>query len=94
MHSTSTSCTCHRYGALLWKYYASHHRVVQEIPILGKQVMLDMQIYGYACDSETCRSFAPTETFDGFLNYNSRITNRLEDFACVSAIERSCETSV
>ena len=93
MHSTSTSCTCHRCGALLRKHHGSHHRVVQDLPILGKQVMLDMQIYDYACDSKTCKSFAPTETFDGFLDYNSRMTNRLEDFACVLAIETSCEAS-
>ena len=62
MHSTSTSCTCHRCGALLRKHHGSHHRVVQDLPILGKQVMLDMQIYDYECDSETCKSFAPTET--------------------------------
>lgn len=93
MHSTSTSCTCHRCGALLHQHHGSHHRTVQDLPILGKQVILDMQIYDYECDSETCKSFAPTETFDGFLNYNSRMTNRLEDFACVLAIETSCESS-
>lgn len=52
-----------------------------------------MQIYDYECDSETYKSFAPTETFDGFLNHNSRIPNRLEDFACVLVIETSCESS-
>ena len=93
MHSKSTSCICHRCGALLRKHHGSHHRVVQDLPILGKQVMLDMQIYDYECDSKTCKSFAPTETFDGFLNYNSRMTNRLKDFACVLAIETSCEAS-
>lgn len=41
MHSTSTACTCHRCGALLRKHHGSHHRVVQDLPILGKQVMLD-----------------------------------------------------
>ena len=93
MHSVSTSCTCHRCGALLYRHHGSHHRTVQDLPILGKQVILDMQIYDYECDSETCKPFAPTETFDGFLNYNSRMTNRLEDFACVLAIETSCESS-
>lgn len=93
MHSTSTLCTCHRCGALLRKHHGSHHRVVQDLPILEKHVLLDMQIYDYACDSETCRPFAPTETFDGFLNYKSSMTNRLEDFACVLAIETSCESS-
>lgn len=60
---------------------------------LGKQVILDMQIFDYECDSETSRSFTPTETFDGFLNYNSRMTDRLEDFVCVLVIETSCEAS-
>lgn len=60
---------------------------------IGETGYSGLQIYDYACDSETCKSFAPTETFDGFLNYNSRMTNRLEDFACVLAIETSCEAS-
>lgn len=93
MHSTSTSCTCHRCGALLNQHHGSHHRTVQDLPILGKQVMLDMQIYDYKCSGDTCASFAPTETFDGFLSYNSRMTDRLEDFACMLAVETSCEAS-
>lgn len=93
MHSKSTSCICHRCGALLQQHHGSHHRTVQDLPILGKRVMLDMQIYDYECSSDTCTSFAPTETFDGFLSYNSRMTDRLEDFACVLAIETSCESS-
>lgn len=55
--------------------------------------MLDMQIYDYECSSDTCVSFALTETFDGFLSYNSRMTDRLEDLACVHAVETSCESS-
>jgi transposase len=93
MHSRSTSCTCHRCGALLKKHHGSHRRKVQDLPILGKQVVLDMQIYDYQCISDTCSSFAATETFEGFLSYNSRMTNRLEDFACMLAVETSCEAS-
>jgi transposase len=93
MHSTSTSCTCHKCGALLQEHHGSHHRRVQDLPILGKRVLLDMQIYDYECNSDVCGGFAPTETFDGFLSYNSRMTDRLEDFACVLAVETSCEAS-
>lgn len=93
MHSTSTSCTCHRCGALLHQHHGSHRRTVQDLPILGKRVILDMQIYDYECNSDACASFAPTETFGGFLSYNSRMTDRLEDFACVLAVETSCEAS-
>jgi transposase len=93
MHSTSSSCVCHKCGALLTKHHGSHHRTVQDLPILGKQVKLDMQIYDYECNSETCRNYSPTETFDGFLTHCSRMTERLEDFACVLAVETSCESS-
>ena len=92
MHSVSTSCTCHKCGAILTKHHGSHHRTVQDFPIFGKRVKLDMQIYDYQCTSNTCGSFASTETFDGFLNYNSRMTERLEDFICLLAIETSCES--
>lgn len=93
MHSRSKSCICHKCGALLDKHHGSHHRMVQDLPILGKRVMLDMQIFDYECCSDTCKSFAATETFDGFLSYNSRMTDRLEDFACLLAMETSCEAS-
>lgn len=93
MHSISESCICHKCGAQLEKHRGSHHRKVQDLPILGKRVMLDMQIYDYECCSDTCDTFAVTETFDGFLAYNSRMTDRLEDFVCLLAIETSCEAS-
>lgn len=93
MHSTSNECKCHRCGALMVKHHGSHHRTVQDLPILGKRVMLDMQIFDYECDSSFCKSFAATETFDGFLSYNSRVTDRLEDFTCALALETSCEAS-
>lgn len=93
MHSKSHETTCHKCGAPLIKHHGSHRRKVQDLPILGKRVMLDMQIYDYQCTSDSCRSFAATETFDGFLSHNSRMTERLEDFICLLAIETSCEAS-
>jgi transposase len=77
----------------LKEHHGSHRRRVQDLPILGKNVMLDMQIFDYKCNSDACGEFAPTETFDGFLTYNSRMTDRLEDFACLLAVETSCEAS-
>lgn len=91
MHSVSNKATCHKCGAPLIKHHGTHRRRVQDLPILGKRVMLDMQIYDYQCTSDSCGSFAATETFDGFLTHNSRMTERLEDFICLLAIETSCE---
>lgn len=93
MHSTSKSCTCYKCGALLTVHHGSHHRKIQDLPILGKRVTIEAQIFDYTCNSDTCHGFAPTETFDGFLNYNSRMTERLEDFLCCLAVETSCEAA-
>lgn len=91
MHSVSKTCKCHKCGATLTKHHGSHRRSMQDLPILGKRVKIIAQIYDYQCTSDACGSFASTETFDSFLNYNSRMTERLEDFICLLAIETSCE---
>lgn len=91
MHSISNEATCHKCGAPLIKHHGTHRRRVQDFPILGKNVTLDMQIYDYQCTSSSCGSFAAAETFDGFLGHNSRMTERLEDFICMLAVETSCE---
>lgn len=93
MHSVSNTCRCHRCGAILTQHHGSHRRKVQDLPILGKRVMIIAQIFDYQCTSESCGSFAATESFDGFLSYNSRMTERLEDFICTLAVETSCEAS-
>ena len=93
MHSVSKSCKCHRCGTLLTEHHGSHRRKVKDLPILGKRVTLDAQIFDYQCTSESCGSFAATETFDGFLSRNSRMTERLEDFVCMLALETSCESA-
>lgn len=91
MHSTSHEAVCHKCGTPLTKHHGTHRRKVQDLPILGKRVVLDMQIYDYQCTSSSCGSFAATETFGDFLSYNSRMTARLEDFICILAVETSCE---
>lgn len=93
MHSVSKTCRCHRCGKILTEHHGSHHRTVQDLPILGKRVSLDMQIYDYECTCNEKGTYAPTETFDGFLSHNSRMTDRLEDFICMLALETSCESS-
>ena len=90
MHSSSKTCKCYKCGATLTEHHGSHHRTVQDLPILGKQVVLDCQIFDYKCTCGDNGEFSPTETFDGFLSYNSRMTDRLEDFLCTLAIETSC----
>lgn len=78
MHSVSKTCKCYKCGSELTVHHGSHHRSVQDLPILGKRVKLDCQIFDYICNCGEKGAFFPTETFDGFLSYNSRMTERLE----------------
>ena len=91
MHSITKECICSKCGAVLTKHHGTHHRTVQDLPILGKRVTLNMQIYDYQCNSNSCVSFACSETFNGFLTHNSRMTERLLKFICMLAVETSCE---
>lgn len=89
MHSLSHQSVCSKCGTVSFQHHGSHHRKAQDLPILGKRVILDMQIYDYQCPN--CSSHSYTETFDGFLNYKGRMTERLEDFICLLALRSSCE---
>lgn len=93
MYSRSKTYQCSKCGMKLHKLHATHHRTVQDLPILGKRVMLDMQIHDFLCQNENCSICAISETFDGFLNYYSRMTERLVDFVTILALETSCEAS-
>lgn len=93
MRSRTKSYQCPKCGTMLWKLHATHHRTVQDLPILGKRVMLDLNIHDFQCQNKDCSIGAISETFDRFLNYYSRMTERLVDFVTILALETSCESS-
>lgn len=64
---------------------------MQDLPILGKRVMLDVKAYEYECENSECSITSFAENFNGFLNSYSRMTERLADFICTLALEASCE---
>ena len=41
MHSISQECTCYKCGAFLIKHHGSHHRNVQDLPILGNRIHME-----------------------------------------------------
>jgi len=66
-------------------------RNVQDLPILGKQVMLEINSYEYNCINPECDQKTLVEDYDGFLGKYSRMTKRCEDFIKILAMETSCE---
>lgn len=71
--------------------HATHHRKVQDLPIYGKRTMLDINLYEFDCINPDCSVTSFTETFDGFLNNYSTMTERLVDLMITLALETSCE---
>ncbi len=78
-------------GQPVMKYHGTYTGNVQDLPILGKNVTLEIDSYEYKCQNPECNATSTTEDYDGFLSYYSRMTERCEDFICTLALETSCE---
>ena len=91
MKSISKSCKCHKCNSISEKYHGTYSRKVQDLPILGKSVLLDIRAHEYECTNSECDVTTISESFDGFLNTYSRMTERCADFICTLALETSCE---
>ncbi len=91
MKSISKDCRCPKCGCITDKYHGTYIRKVQDLPILGKRVQLEICSHEYECINDGCEVTTFAETFDGFLNTYSRMTERCADFICTLAMESSCE---
>lgn len=91
MKSVTACCTCPKCGHTTNNYHGTYMRKVQDLPILGKKVQLEITAHEYNCMNKECNATSISETFDGFLNAYSRMTERCADFVCTLALETSCE---
>ena len=91
MKSISKKRKCPKCGCITDKYHGTYMRKVQDLPILGKRVQLEICSHEYKCMNNECDVMTIAETFDGFLNTYSRMTERCADFICTLALETSCE---
>ena len=91
MKSISKSCKCPKCNCFTDKYHGTYNRKVQDLPILGKSVQLEICSHEYECLNDDCEVTSVAETFDGFLNTYSRMTERCADFICTLSLETSCE---
>lgn len=92
MQSRTKRCNCSKCKTETSSLHATHHRKVQDLPILGKRVMLDINLYEFNCVNPDCIITSFTETFESFLNNYSQMTERLVDLMTAIAIETSCES--
>ena len=91
LKSKTVRCACPKCNTISGKHHGTYIRKVQDLPILGKQVLLEINSYEYRCENSKCSNKTIVESFDGFISYYSRMTERLSDFLCTLALETSCE---
>lgn len=91
LKSQTHNCICPKCKTISNKYHGTYVRKVQDLPMLGKQVLLEINSYEYTCENDECSNKTISESFDGFISYYSRMTERLSDFLCTLALETSCE---
>ena len=89
LKSQTKNCICPKCNTLSNKYHGTYIRKVQDLPILGKQVLLEINSYEYKCENEECSNKTMAKSFNGFISYYSRMTERLSDFLCTLALETS-----
>lgn len=93
MKSKSKECICPVCGTVSTKHHGTYHRRVQDLPIFGKSVWLDINAFEYRCENPDCRTVSNVESFQGFLRYQKRMTDRCAFFICALALETSCEAA-
>lgn len=91
LKSNTFQCNCPKCGKQTNKYHGTYIRKVQDLPILGKNVTLEITAHEYRCINEECTVTTIAENYDGFFNTYSRMTERCADFICTLALETSCE---
>ncbi len=93
MQSKSTQCICPHCNTISHTHHGTYHRRVQDLSLFQKTVWLDIKTYEYNCKNPICKVESTAETFDGFLRFRKRMTERCIQFICLLALETSCESS-
>ena len=81
MCSHTKRCNCPKCMVESSSLHATHHFRVHDLPIYGKRVMLDVNLYEFNCVNPECSITSFTETFENFLNNYSYMTERKRKIA-------------
>jgi len=91
LKSQKHSHKCHKCGEEMTSYHGTYIRTVQDLPILGKKVILKINAYEYYCQNDECPIKSFTEDYEGFIGKSERMTHRCEELIKAVAFETSCE---
>jgi transposase len=82
---------CQSCGNEMSNYHGTYMRTVQDLPILGKNVILEISSYEYNCTNPACEQKTFVDNYDEFLGRYDRMTARCEGFVRILALSTSCE---
>jgi len=91
MWSKKHECICHKCGVEAINYHSTYKRTVQDLPILGKNVVLKIRAYEYWCENPECEQKIVAEDYNGFIGRYDRMTERCVALIKTIAYETSCE---
>lgn len=93
MKTTTQRATCPKYGKITDKKGGIHSKTVYDLPILGKQVKLNIKYRNFICLNKDCDKKYVSETIPGFVEKFNHRTRRLDDFILKIALATSAEES-
>ena len=66
MKSRSISYICPNCGCKTEQYHGTYRRKIQDLPMLGKRVMLQMTLHEFQCLNPNCPTSSVSENFPSF----------------------------
>ncbi|MDO0826093.1 ISL3 family transposase [Desulfosporosinus nitroreducens] len=91
LKSLTHSHICPQCRQITHSYHSTYKRKIQDLPILGKSLYLNVTAYRYYCENISCDQKVFSEELGGFTGKYRRMTSRLEDFIITLALNTSCE---
>lgn len=91
LKSTTCEAACPACGKATSDYHSTYSRKIQDLPIFGRKVMLEVTAYRYYCNNDECTQIVFAEELEGFAGWYRRKTKRLEDLIITIAVNTSCE---
>ena len=91
MKSITSHAVCPLCHQISSHYHSTYHRTIQDLPLLGYNVELDITAYRYYCENSECGQKVFAEELEGFTGTYRRKTERLEQLILSIAMNTSCE---
>ena len=89
--SITHQAVCPACGKLSGSYHSTYKRKVEDLPLLGNNVLISVTAYRYYCENVNCPQKVFAEELEGFAGWFRRKTERLENLITSIALNTNCE---